>query len=656
MGLKGRIADRLQKNRNQDYKLVRCYIADIDIDPDTGVRTIYLNEYGSTPEPPYIIADTPSFTAVEPTGGGVQSSPPKGSHCLAYIPVAGNTYMDKAQILTFLPDLGVLPEGSLSAEPVEQGSFYLKVGGRAKNIFKMTKEGVMSLYAGSFARTDISGPRQLLDQAFKRSRLRTAVGIVQNEYIEFDPLTNPGIMERTSHTSSFTHKQEAQIDSDQKMDSEEVAIVPLTTPYVNKAVVRAGKIHNTAQVYEDLATHSYVIDTRNSTGVNPMQKDAVTKLELGFQGGHYPGAGTDFRSPGNLIHWTAKRNVPGNVGSFLWRYGALENDHGTKLPLAPGSSVIPSHPVKGEVWRRQIHQGLQVNVPLGVPVLDPLGRGKGYTEGDGDTSLESYTESLGVLNSLLVLGQPTYKSFARKHMHATSVPGTGTFVDEHYGGEALPTDPDMYVRTIEEQLGFVPQKTFYERVGTNAAKFGVNYLMEVSDVMQNKHTFEMSNQAMKLESFVTTGVDTGSLVTDHTAFTTTLNHTTAGSSSFLELGALASSLQTMNGTTKIEADATSMTLSAAGGAVSITLSGTPPKITFTAGTLEFTVDSVNGVQAGGVSMANAKFVDWMLQNAGMISIGAMGPNVLSPGALAGLTPGAVPNAGGLVPTSFKTGI
>ena len=34
----------------------------------------------------------------------------------------------------------------------------------------------------------------------------------------------------------------------------------------------------------------------------------------------------------------------------------------------------------------------------------------------------------------------------------------------------------------------------------------------------------------------------------------------------------------------------------------------------------------------------------------------MGPNVLSPGALAGLTPGALPNAGGLVPTSFKTGI
>jgi hypothetical protein len=656
MGLKDKVAQRLSKRGENRYQIIRAYIADIDIDPDTGRRTIYINEYGALPEPPYIKAEVPSFTAVEATGAGIQSAPPKGSHCLAYVPTAGNTQMTKAQIITFLPDLGIATEGSLSAETLEQGDFYLKIGGRAKNVFKMTKEGVMTLAAGTFARLQISGPRKFIDISNKRLTMRSAVGIYKNEYIEFDPLSSPGIQERTSHTSSFVQQQETQIDSDQKMDTEEVALVPLTSPYINKAVVRGGRIHNAAQVYEDIATHPYVLDTRNSSGANPMQKDAVTKLEVGFQGGHYPGSGTDFRNSGNLIHWTAKRNVPGNVGTFLWRYGKLDGDHGTKVPLAPAASVIPTDFLTGEVFRKQIHQGLQLNIPLGIPIADPLGRGVGYKEADGENALESYTESLGKLSSPLLLAQPYYNSISRKHMHATSAPGTGMFVDEQYGGEAIITDPDMYMRTIDNQLGFVPQQTYTERVGINVAKMGLNYSMELTDITGNKHTFDMSPLEMKLESLFSAGVDVGTLVTDHTALSTTLNHSTGGTSSSLELTALGSTLQSVNGATSIEADATSMTLSAAAGACSIKLDSAAGKVTITAGLLEFTVDAAKGVQMNGVSFANAGLVDWLVQNAGFFSLGPMGPNVIAPAALPALTLGAVPNALGEIPTSFKSGV
>jgi hypothetical protein len=440
------------------------------------------------------------------------------------------------------------------------------------------------------------------------------------------------------------------------MDTEEVALVPLTSPYINKAVVRGGRIHNAAQVYEDIATHPYVLDTRNSSGANPMQKDAVTKLEVGFQGGHYPGSGTDFRNSGNLIHWTAKRNVPGNVGTFLWRYGKLDGDHGTKVPLAPAASVIPTDFLTGEVFRKQIHQGLQLNIPLGIPIADPLGRGVGYKEADGENALESYTESLGKLSSPLLLAQPYYNSISRKHMHATSAPGTGMFVDEQYGGEAIITDPDMYMRTIDNQLGFVPQQTYTERVGINVAKMGLNYSMELTDITGNKHTFDMSPLEMKLESLFSAGVDVGTLVTDHTALSTTLNHSTGGTSSSLELTALGSTLQSVNGATSIEADATSMTLSAAAGACSIKLDSAAGKVTITAGLLEFTVDAAKGVQMNGVSFANAGLVDWLVQNAGFFSLGPMGPNVIAPAALPALTLGAVPNALGEIPTSFKSGV
>lgn len=654
MGYKDKIARRLNKNSSQPFKIIRAYIADLDINPDTGRKTIYINEYGALPEPPYIKAEVPSFTAVEATGAGIQSAPPKGAGCLAYVPLPGNTQMEKAQIITFLPDLGVATEGSLNAEPVEQGDFYLKIGGRMKSVFKMSKEGVMSLFAGQFGRLEISAIRKNIELSSKRFNQKSAVGIYKNEYIEFDPISSPGVEERTSHTSSFVAKQEKQVDSDQRMDTEEVAIIPLVTPYVNKAVVRGGKIHNSKQPFEDLATHSYVIDTRNSTGSSPMQKDAVTKLELGFQGGHYPGGGTDFRSPGNLIHWTAKRNVPGNVGTFLMRYGKLDGDHGTKVPLAPASSVIPTEYVTGELFRRQVYQGLQLNVPLGVPVIDPLGAGKGYGSGDGDNALESYTESLGTLSSVLLVGQPTYKSIARKHMHATSAPGTGLFIDEQYGGEAMPTDPDFYTRTIEKQLGFVPQQTFTERVGINVAE-GFNYKMELSDITMNKTTLAMTPLEMKLESYATVGLDTGTLVTDHSAMTTTVNHSTAGIASFLELASSALSLQTMSGVTKLDADATSMTLSAASGACEIALVGTPPKISIKAGTVELTVDSINGVQVNGVSLATAGVIDWLSQNASFFSLGPMGPNAISPAALPTLVMGSVPNPGVANPTSWKTG-
>ena len=261
---------------------------DVNIDPETSRKTIFINEWGAQPEPPYIKADPPSPISVEGTGSGMQNIPAQGTHCLAFLPLPGNTQLDKAQILTWLPHLGTPPEGSLSAEKINQGDYYIKIGGRAKSKFQMTKDGIMSLGSGNFSRMEINTQLKAMYITTKRFKRKNSVGIYENELVEFDVL-NPLVAERASHYSSFAQIQESPMESDAKLPPEEVSLIPNIRPYVNKATVRAGKIPNLKQQsLDDISTHTYEISTRNSTGTNPLTKDAVTSLELGFQAGHYP--------------------------------------------------------------------------------------------------------------------------------------------------------------------------------------------------------------------------------------------------------------------------------------------------------------------------------------------------------------------------------
>ena len=386
--------------------------------------------------------------------------------------------------------------------------------------------------------------------------------------------------------------------------------------------------------------------------MNPFVKDAVTKLELGYQGGHYPyGSSLYWRAPGNMIHWSAKRNVPGNVGSFLWRYGNLEGWHGTKAPVAPGMSAVPEEDFKGETWRRQIHQGIQFNLPLGVPVIDPVGEGKGFSDGDKDTSNQSFIESLGKLTGISpsMIAAPERGSIWRRYLHDQAVPGTGLFVEEKYGGQgvAMGVEPDYYTRDVSTKLAMAPQDTFIERWGKSLALGGHIYSIEVKDnITQATNTFQLSPLETKIENNFLPTTSKSSLVFDHGAgMSATLMHQMAAFMGSLEITATTITINSNNGLGQIKIDTTNPVA---------------PNITMTAGALNVTIDPTSGFQVGGNSLAMAALVDWLLQHSSAFGIGNMGaPVPMFPGAITSLGVSANMTAGtilGGVTSGFKSGV
>lgn len=614
----------LKHDSEKNYRIYRGVVYSVETDPYTELKTIWIKEEGAADEPPFTEALPPAIMPIDPMGSGVVSMPMPGTHCLVVEGELGNSVLSRAQILTYLPERGIRHEGTQSPDTLEDGDFMIKLGGRNANRFTMTKAGEISLFNSSWANFTIDGSIQRIKSESKRFRRKNAVGLYQNEHIEFDPL-NPVVYERTSHTSSFGLKYESPVDSDALLDTEEAAIIPLLNPYVNKAVVRAGKVPNKKQLLQDSATHPYTIDTRSSS-LNSYYKDAVTRLELGWQGGHYPyGGGLHHRSPGNLIHWSAKRNAPGNVGSFLFRYGKLEHDSGMKAPLAPAATALPEEMTKGEVFRQQIYQGINFGVPLGIPIIDPVGEGKGYSTGEETSSMQAYVTSMGKLESPLLLADPTFGSLYRRRLHDQLISGTGFYSTEHIGGQgAIPggIEPDYHFREMAAKVGGVATDMMTERFGKTLATGGYDYTLKLEDqLVQNSTELKMSPLETKLENITLGGVSTSSLVFDHTAQKITLGNAFPVASNFLEVGPSSVTISSVDGAASITVD---------GLAGTIVLEGKTPVVGMPSNKLEI---SPTGVTVNGVGLATSNFVDWMIQNAGFISLGPMGPNAISPAAL-----------------------
>lgn len=291
----------LQQETKNPYRIFRAEVVAINTDEATGRKLIEVKEYGTINEPPYIEAMPPSFLPINSAGSGVQSMPQTGDNCLILEGVGGGSDLSRAQILTYLPNRYVPNEGGLIPEALDTGDFHLKIGGRLKTLFSMSKNGLMQLSGGMFAHLSIDAQLKKITQSSKRYRRKNTIGLYENEFVEASSI-DPTSMTRTSHYSSFTIKPETPMESDTKLDTEEAAVVPNIRPYINKTVIRAGKIINTAAALEDVSSHTYTIDTRNSSGPLSTVKDAVTKLELGYQGGHYAYGSSDYRAAGNLIH------------------------------------------------------------------------------------------------------------------------------------------------------------------------------------------------------------------------------------------------------------------------------------------------------------------------------------------------------------------
>ena len=231
---KNDVYNRLSRSDHQPWRIYRAEIRSVDVNEDTGERTIYIKEYGTIDEPPFTIAMPPASTPIDAMGSGTASVPIPGTECIVLEGGVGNTQMSRAQILTYLPGRGVHHEGTLSSvEGLDDGDFMFKVGGRQKATMKMTKSGKLNLFSGSYCSMDMNGELKRIENTSKRYLRKNSVGLYLNEWIE-PTLMNPLVVERTSHTSSFGQKPESPLDSEAKLDTEQVNIKPNFMSMQNK--------------------------------------------------------------------------------------------------------------------------------------------------------------------------------------------------------------------------------------------------------------------------------------------------------------------------------------------------------------------------------------------------------------------------------------
>jgi len=312
--------------------------------------------------------------------------------------------------------------GNLATEKPGIGGFFTKIGGKFKTVIGQTKSGVIKLMAGQFSNIKINARLEKVDISAKNYNKISSTGF-QSDIFEENASTPLSTESRTRHMAVFTQRKESKRESDvssiqSDLGTEEVGQIPLISNYVGKAVIRAGQVSNKSHGYYGQPTHTYEVDTRQSTGAVSTQKDTVTNFKLGYQGEHFPYSGTTWKPGGTMIEVSAKRNVPLNVSSYVWRYGKYEGDYGTKFPDASPTSVPGGEPVSGEIFKHQVLDGLNYGVPYGLAVVDPLGEGESYSSDTVDKAERAYSESFGVLDSVLLVGNDLYGSVWRHRIHS----------------------------------------------------------------------------------------------------------------------------------------------------------------------------------------------------------------------------------------------
>jgi len=125
----------------------------------------------------------------------------------------------------------------------------------------------------------------------------------------------------------------------------------------------------------------------------------------------------------------------GDAQTYLSRFGKFQGDWATKSVIggvesAPVPGLLEKDTVQGEIYRTQIYDGLGENIaPLGTPVIDPMGEGKGYEFAfpENTDAMQQYTQSFGALTSPSLLTNTSYlsNSLWRFHVHSRDTLQTG---------------------------------------------------------------------------------------------------------------------------------------------------------------------------------------------------------------------------------------
>ena len=373
------------KEQFRTYKIYKAKVVSVDPPNKGKKRRIMVSPLQHDGAGPYVkSASPPSWMPTSILGSGVTSFPDVGQECLV---AENNSYR---HIVSYIPKRHSSPYGLLEPRKTPEGGVSFGIAGMEEAFIDMSRKGTVKMHSNTFAQIGVDGVnKSILIKSFE-TKNEFAGGYKHHLYNKEGRLTPT--------QEVFNYKKDNPAFSDTNLELEEPYPTPIppTNPpykYVDKAIINSG-------FNEDNTI--YNIETRQNVKSSPTGKDVVTRLALGYQK-PYERWGEKIKYPkGTIIDWTGKKNITGEVGSFMLRWGKLGQNY-------------KNEGTRGEIYRNQILEGLNNNKIYGNYQTNPAGRGEGYAYSKETDAKQQFTTSFGLLTDITDLEQKN--SFYRQFLH-----------------------------------------------------------------------------------------------------------------------------------------------------------------------------------------------------------------------------------------------
>lgn len=320
-------------------------------------------------------ASPPSPLPTSVVGSGMLSYPSVGQECLVA------EFTGARHIIGYTQPRGFAPYGQLPPDVLDEGSFQLSVNGIENAKLLLTRKGFAGLISNEFAKVYIDGTDKVFLAKSRTSKIEYAGGQRHDLYDKEN--------EHTQSRHVYTKIKDIRGFSDAAKRLEQGNSVPLppTTPqydYADKLVYNYGHIPG-----ENIVYHRKTMQSQNP--INRYDKTVVTSHRIGYQTEHERHNGIEYPE-GTIFETSYKKNIRNNVGTMLERYGQLKQ----------GEQA-------GEIYRKQLYEGLNRGVPYGNPLRDPLGEGLGYDYSLNSDSAYQFVESFGELSDSTLYRRAIHK-------------------------------------------------------------------------------------------------------------------------------------------------------------------------------------------------------------------------------------------------------
>jgi len=299
-----------------------------------------------------IEASTPAPTPIDLWGSGSNTLPKVGTECLVA------QYYSNIHILAYLAYPGTTQYGFLGADPMLPGAVTFKVAGKlTKAELVLSPGGMMTASVGTFATWSIDGQNEKFSGQFRNVNWKSSSS--NEEYIKG----------KEENTTRFSYFKTAEVlgYSDYKFRDEQGYSIPPTDPeysYVDKV----------QELYFGGRLEPYTMVVKQSDGaLSPFDKNVISTVRVGQQTAGKRHESLPLKG-GTLWEFTGKRNKSSDVATYQMAFG---------------------NKTEKESFYIKIGEGLNNGLPLGAPVVDSLGEGKGWKDSELKKAKLAYILAFG---------------------------------------------------------------------------------------------------------------------------------------------------------------------------------------------------------------------------------------------------------------------